>query len=119
MSDLISRTLLVGLGLASLTKDAIQKSVEDLVKQSKISEAEGRKLVKDLRRRSTRARKGLEKHADTAVHNVLANLDVAGMIVDRLQGKKPAKKRSRKRSKRPRSTARASRAGKARKAAKR
>ena len=110
MSDLISRALLCGLGLASLTKDAIQKTVEDLVDQSKISEAEGRRLVRDLRRRSARAQKDLEKHVDTAVHKVLTNLDVAGMIVDRLEGTKPARKRLRKRPRR---------AGAARKAAKR
>ena len=102
MSDLISRALLCGLGLASLTKDAIQKSVEDLIEQSKISEAEGRRLVKDLRRRSARAQKDLEKHVDTAVHKVLTNFDVAGMIVDRLQGSKPARKRARKRPRRAR-----------------
>jgi len=104
VSDLISRALLCGLGLASLTKDAIQKMVQDLVHQSKISEAEGRRMMKDLQRRSSRAQKALEKHVDTAVHTVLTNLDVAGMIVDRLEGKKPAGKRSRKR---PRRAARA------------
>jgi polyhydroxyalkanoate synthesis regulator phasin len=100
VSDLISKALLCGLGLASLTKDAIQKTVEDLVNQSKISEAEGRRLIKDLQKRSTRAQKALEKHVDTAVHQVLTNLDVAGMIVDRLQGTKAARKGSRKTARR-------------------
>ena len=58
MSDLISRALLSGLGLASLTKDAIKKTAEDLVDSSKLSEEEGRKLVEDLQRRSTQAQKG-------------------------------------------------------------
>jgi polyhydroxyalkanoate synthesis regulator phasin len=93
MSDLISKALLCGLGLASLTKDAIQKSVKDLVEESKISEAEGRRLVKDLQRRSTRAQKTLEKHVDAGVHQVLTSLDLTGMIIDRLQGTKPARKR--------------------------
>jgi polyhydroxyalkanoate synthesis regulator phasin len=96
VSDLISKTFLVGLGLASLTKDAIQKAVEDLVDQSKISEAEGRRLAKDLQRRSARARKALEQQADGAVHQVLTKLDLPTMIINRLQGTKPAKKRTRK-----------------------
>ena len=96
MSDLISKALLVGLGLASLTKDVIQKAVKDLVDQSKISEAEGKRLVKDLQRRSTGARKALEKQADAAVHKTLTTLDLPAMIIDRLQGKKSAKKRTRK-----------------------
>ena len=53
--------MLCGLGLASLTKDAIQKSADDLVKQSKISEEEGRRLVKDLQRHSAQAQKALEQ----------------------------------------------------------
>ena len=57
MSDTISKALLCGLGLASLTKDAIQKTAEDLVNQSKISEEEGRKLVKDLQRRSKQCKR--------------------------------------------------------------
>ncbi len=77
MSDLISRALLCGLGLASLTKDAVQKTVEDFVDQSKISEEEGRRLVKELQRRSTQAQKALEKKVETAVYKVLKNLNAA------------------------------------------
>ena len=96
MSDVISRALLCGLGLASLTKDAIQKTAKDLVDQSKISEAEGRRLVKDLQRRSKQAQKALEKHADAAVHSVFRNLDLAAIINDRLKGAKPAAKSAKK-----------------------
>ena len=85
MSDLISRALLCGLGLANLTKDAIQKTAEEFIEQSKISEAEGRKLVKDLQRRSAEAEKALEKKIETAVHKVLKNFDLTA-------GKKPAGK---------------------------
>jgi polyhydroxyalkanoate synthesis regulator phasin len=76
VSDIISRALLCGLGLANLTKDAIQKTAEELVDQSKISEEEGRKLVKDLQRRSVQAEKALEKKVETAVHKVLKNLNL-------------------------------------------
>jgi polyhydroxyalkanoate synthesis regulator phasin len=77
MSDLISRALLCGLGLASLTKDAIQKTAEDLIDRSNLSEEEGRKLVKDLQKRSIQAQKALEKKVETAVHKALKNLDMA------------------------------------------
>ncbi|HTW95123.1 MAG TPA: hypothetical protein VMD30_10035 [Tepidisphaeraceae bacterium] len=86
MSDLMSKALLCGLGLASLTKDAIQKTAEDLVKQSKISEEEGRKLVKDLQRKSAQAQKALEKHVDSAVHETLRHLNLPAIISDRLKG---------------------------------
>lgn len=96
MSDLINRALLCGLGLASLTKDAIQKTAEDLVSQSKISEAEGRKLMKELQRRSTQAQKALEKHVDAAVHKVFENLNIPAIINDRLKETKAPRKAPRK-----------------------
>jgi len=117
MSDLISKALLCGLGLASLTKDAIQKTVEDLVEESKISEAEGRRLIKDLQRRSTQAQKTLEKHVDTTVHRVLTSLDLTGMIIDRLQGKKGTKGVKAKGKRKPKAQRRGG--GGARKATKR
>jgi polyhydroxyalkanoate synthesis regulator phasin len=82
MNDLISKALLSGLGLASLTKDAIKKTVEDLVKKSNLSEEEGRRLVKDLHRRSMKAQKALEKTVETAVNKLLKNLHVA-IVSDR------------------------------------
>ncbi len=76
MSDVISRALLCGLGLASLTKEAIEKTAKDFVDHSKISEEEGRRLVKELQRRSTQAQKALEKTVETAVHKVLKNFNL-------------------------------------------
>jgi polyhydroxyalkanoate synthesis regulator phasin len=96
MNDVISRALFCGLGLASLTKDAIQKTVEDLVKQSKISEEEGRRLVKDLQRRSKQAQKALEKQADAAVQKMFQDLDVKAIISGRLKAAKPAVKKAKK-----------------------
>ena len=65
MSEVISKALLLaGWDPASLTKDAIQKTAEDLVKQSKISEEEGRRVVKDLQRRSKQAKKALENEVE-------------------------------------------------------
>jgi polyhydroxyalkanoate synthesis regulator phasin len=102
MSNLFNRALLVGLGLASLTKDAIQQTAEDLVNRSKISEAEGRKLVKDLQRRSARAQKALEKQVDSAVHTVFENVNVANLISDRLKGHRTTKKKTAAKSARSR-----------------
>jgi polyhydroxyalkanoate synthesis regulator phasin len=92
LSDLISRALLSGLGLASLTKDAIKKTAEDLVDQSKLSEEEGRKLVEDLQRRSTQAQKALEKKIESSVHKVLKKLNLA-IIHDPPKGAKASGKK--------------------------
>jgi polyhydroxyalkanoate synthesis regulator phasin len=94
MNDLMNKTLLCGLGLASLTKDSIEKSVDDLLKRAKISEEEGRKLAKDLLRRSNRAREALEKQVDPAAHEALQHLNVPKIISGRLKEATPAQTRS-------------------------
>jgi polyhydroxyalkanoate synthesis regulator phasin len=76
MADLISKALLTGLGLASLTKDAIKKTAEDLASRSNMSEEEGRRLVKDLQRRSSEAQKALEAKVEKVVHQVLGKLNL-------------------------------------------
>lgn len=97
MSDLMSKALLSGLGLASLTKSAVQKTVEDLIKKSDLSEAEGKRLVKELHRRSTKAQKTLEKTVETAINKLLKNLHLEIVHeVPKKKGAKPTAKRTRK-----------------------
>ena len=91
MSDLISKALLCGLGLANLTKDAVKKTAEDLVDQSKLSEAEGRRLVKELQRRSAQAQKAVEKQVETTVHKILKNLNLEVIPSRPKRAKGPAK----------------------------
>jgi len=86
MSDLVSKTLLSGLGLASLTKDAIAKMATDLAKNANLSEEEGRRVVKHLQKRSAHLEKALEETVETAVHKVVKKLNLD----------KAAKKKSRK-----------------------
>jgi polyhydroxyalkanoate synthesis regulator phasin len=95
MSDLINKALLCGLGLASLTKDAIQKTAEDFVSQSKLSEEEGKKLVADWHRRATEAQSALEKKIDSAVHKALTKLNLA-RIDEKTKHARPAKKAAKK-----------------------
>ncbi|MGA3068056.1 MAG: hypothetical protein ABSF29_14520 [Tepidisphaeraceae bacterium] len=95
MSDPITRALLCGLGLASLTKDAIKKTAEELADHSKLSEEEGRKLVKDLQRRSGEAQKALEETVETAVKKVLKSLNLE-VAQDKAKRGKSGKKGPRK-----------------------
>lgn len=107
MNDEMSRALFCGLGLASLTKDAIQKTVEDLVEQSKVSEEEGRRLASELQRRSKQAQKALKKEVDATVQKLFQNLDLAAIINGRVKNSKPAAKAK----KRARSAAKATKKG--------
>ncbi len=76
MSDLIKKTILTGLGIASLTKEKVEKLVKDLIKEGEVSEGEGSKLVKELLEKVENNKKAIEKQTEKIVHNVLKKLNV-------------------------------------------
>jgi len=105
MGDLISKALLTGLGLASLTTEAIKKTAEDLASRSNLSEEEGRRLFKDLQKRSGEAQKALEKKVEKVVHQVLGKLNLT-TIPKASPAAKSAKPQARRPAKRTRRAAR-------------
>lgn len=48
MEDLFKKFLYTGVGLVTSTVEKVQKSVNDLVEEGKITESEGKKVVNDL-----------------------------------------------------------------------
>jgi polyhydroxyalkanoate synthesis regulator phasin len=108
MDNLFSRALVSGLGLASLTKEALQKSVQDLVNQSKLSEEEGKRVIKDLHRRSAQAQKSMETKIHAQVGKVLKQFNLK-LVKNTPQGGKTTKKAAA-----PRKRRRSGRASKAR-----
>ena len=78
MSDLIKKTILTGLGIASLTKEKAEKLVKDLVKEGEVSEGEGSKLVKDLLEKVENNKKSMEKKIEKTVCDVLKKLNIPG-----------------------------------------
>ena len=57
-----------GVGLAAHTADIVQKSVNDLVKKGKVSEADGKKLVGDTIKKVEARRPEIEAKYNDAVH---------------------------------------------------
>jgi polyhydroxyalkanoate synthesis regulator phasin len=77
MSDIVSKTIFSGLGLASHVKDAVTKMAKDVAKSSNLSEAEGRRVVKHLKEQSTHLEKAVQKTVENAVHQVVGKLNMA------------------------------------------
>jgi polyhydroxyalkanoate synthesis regulator phasin len=44
MLDLLKKTILTGIGIASMTKDKVEELAKKIVKETKLSEEEGKKL---------------------------------------------------------------------------
>jgi len=61
MDDLFKKFINTGVGFLSQGNKAVQTAIEKLVKESKISEQEGKKIVDDLLKNSETKRADLEK----------------------------------------------------------
>ncbi len=76
MSDLIKKTILTGLGIASLTKGKVESLVQDLIKEGEVSEGEGSKLVKELLEKVEDNKKIMENKIEKTVYDVLKKLNI-------------------------------------------
>ncbi|MCL0061014.1 phasin family protein [Dehalococcoidia bacterium] len=76
MLDLMKKGILIGIGVASLTKDRVEELVEKIAEESKLSEEEGRKLVKELLEKSEEARKEFQDQVGKRVKEALNAMDI-------------------------------------------
>ena len=77
MIDLLKKTLLAGVGAAALTREKVERLVDELVKKGEIASKEGPKLVKDLLQESQKAKKELEERVEEATQKALKKLRLA------------------------------------------
>jgi polyhydroxyalkanoate synthesis regulator phasin len=86
MDDLFKKFINTGVGFLSLGNKRVQTALDKLVKESKISEQEGKKIMDDLLKSGESKRKDLEKQLQT----------LAGSLKDRVskgsETEKPAPK---------------------------
>jgi len=75
MLDIVRKTLLLGIGLAAMTRDKIEEVAKKVVEEDKLSEEEGRKLAEDLLKQSDEARKNLKDQVEKFVDNTLEKLN--------------------------------------------
>lgn len=77
MEDLFKKFVNAGVGFVSLTTDRVQKTVDALVKESKLSEQEGAKIMDELRKNSDSKRKELEKQFQGLTSRLMKTVGVA------------------------------------------
>lgn len=76
MFDLLKKTILTGIGIASMTKDKIEELGKKISKESKLSAEEGKKFVNDLLKQSEKAKENFEAQVQKLVKNALQKLDL-------------------------------------------
>lgn len=72
--ELIERTFLAGMGAAALTKDRIQKVVEELVSRGQLGREEGLDVVEQLVERSRDEARAVLKKADSSLQGAYRDL---------------------------------------------
>ena len=77
MIDLIKKALYTGVGLAVLTKEKAEELVQELTKQAKLSEQEGKELFDGLLKQSEQARNDFQTKVDETVLAVVKRLNLA------------------------------------------
>jgi polyhydroxyalkanoate synthesis regulator phasin len=75
--ELMKKVMMTGIGLALQTPSEIQSISKEIVKRSKMSEAEGKKFVADLTKKYDKAKKDMEKKIRTGISEYMAGADIA------------------------------------------
>ena len=86
MFDLIKKTMLTGIGLALKTKDEVENLAEDLIKQGKLSETEGKKFLEEIKDKYEDSQKKLEKRVEQSVKEFMKKTNV--VTIDELNALK-------------------------------
>ncbi|MCB2409009.1 phasin family protein [Hymenobacter lucidus] len=77
MEDLFKKFINAGVGFVSLTSDRVQTTIDALVKESKLSEQEGKKIMDDLKKNSETKRKELEQQFSSIASKLMKSVGVA------------------------------------------
>lgn len=75
MGDLIKKFVYTGVRLASLTAEKLQKSIDKLVDEDKISEKEGRKIVDEFFQKTESKKKSFETQINKIIKEVISKFD--------------------------------------------
>ena len=76
MFDILKKTYLAGADLAAKTWDEVEALSKDLVKKAKMSENEGSKFLKDMKKRYDDTQKKLEARVEKTVKEFLKKANV-------------------------------------------
>ncbi|MCW5908034.1 MAG: hypothetical protein KIS94_09265 [Chitinophagales bacterium] len=84
IQDTLKKYFYSGVGLAAHTAEVVQKSVNELVKKGKVSEADGKRLVGEAIKKAEAQRPQIEAKYNEAVHKFVK---LTNTEIDRLQKK--------------------------------
>ena len=75
--ELMKKVMMTGIGLALKTQSEIELMSKEIIKKSKMSEAEGKKFVADLTKKYDKAKKDMEKKIKDGITEYMSSADIA------------------------------------------
>ena len=76
MKDLINKGLAFGLGLAVVSKEQIEKLVDELVKKGEVSAAESKELIRELFEKGEAEKKEMNARIHEQMEKLLKDLNI-------------------------------------------
>ncbi|MDK2821680.1 MAG: hypothetical protein PWP31_1645 [Clostridia bacterium] len=76
MIDLVQKAFALGLGAMSLTREAAEKLVEELVRKGEIKQEQAGELVNELLKRGQRQRQNIQRTINEQLNQVLSELNL-------------------------------------------
>ena len=76
MADFIKKSMLMGFGLVSLTREKAEAFIDDLIKRGELSEKEGREAVDELVEKSKEAKNDFSKKVENIVSDTLKKMNI-------------------------------------------
>ena len=77
MFEILKKTYLTGVGLAAKTWDEVEVHSKEFAKWAKMSEKEGAKFLKDMKKRYDDTQKKTGKYVENVVKDILKKMDIA------------------------------------------
>ena len=77
MREILKKTYLAGAGLAAKTWDEVEALSKEIAKKAKMSEKEGSKFLKDIRKRYDDTQKKTGRYVENVVKDILKKMDIA------------------------------------------
>jgi poly(hydroxyalkanoate) granule-associated protein len=77
MFDLARKAMLMGIGALSMTKEAVENVVEELVKKGELTQQEGKKLADEVLERGRKEQARIQEAVEKAVVKVITDAGVA------------------------------------------
>ena len=75
--EMMKKVMLTGIGLALKTQSEVEAMAKDMIKKSKMGEAEGTKFIDDITKRYEKAKKDMEAKIRKGIADYMSEADIA------------------------------------------